>query len=107
MGISMQLAKLAIAFGSVVLLAGCFPQSPTATTGSMNQTAQYNLLYGSAEPVHIRRTVSNLGLAVTSKEGTEIKQSADTSAVVFSDQWWNREKEAENKLSQSAKICRC
>ncbi len=83
-----------------------------------------NLLYGSAEPVQTPRTAAStqprimdttsarpvhsaqLGRTATPRATDAPAESADKSDVVYSEQWYQREKEAETRLNASTKICR-
>ncbi len=85
------------------------------------------LLYGSAEPVHVPRTAASarapimdaapaatptvhsaqLGRTATPRATDVPAQAANESSdVIYSEQWYQREKEAQTRLNASTQICR-
>jgi hypothetical protein len=118
----MRFITLGAALAGAVSLAGCLPltQSPLAVSSGPQESR--NLLYGNAEPVrapavsYARPSEIAAGTAapVRSAEVTTSRARRMTDAqpqsgdadVVYSEKWYERERAAEDKLTQTTKICR-
>jgi hypothetical protein len=114
-----------LSLASAFALGGCLPlsQGPSgvspAGSAMLTPTSPYNLMYGRALPSDERvrlatpRAPSTGRLLATTapippaKADARREVQSDANAVVFSDEWWKREKDTDTRLTQSTKICRC
>lgn len=105
-------------FAGAASLGGCYPlaQGPTNATAGLSPTSSYELMYGRAGPSQEARPAVSVSasrgiIAATAMKPTpsapEGVANAATDPVVFSDEWWKRENEADTKISRATKICRC
>jgi len=121
----MRFVTLAACLAAAVSIAACTPLTygpMEATPASHGSTGR--LLYGSAEPVRTPtlsysrpRDVAvaapepvrsaDLGSSRQTRQVNDAgAQSGDGADVVYSEKWYEREKETENRLTSTTKICR-
>ncbi|MGZ3410519.1 MAG: hypothetical protein ACXWKC_13905 [Xanthobacteraceae bacterium] len=115
-----------LSLAGAIALGGCLPlsQGPSGMSPSgsamLTPTSQYDLMYGRATPSDEPRRLATprapstgrlLATTVPIPSGNadargEVQSDANA-AIALSDEWWKREKDADTRLRQSTKICRC
>lgn len=120
----MKTLTCAVALAATVSLGGCLqmaqpqlgsaPNSPMALSYATSQ----NLLYGKGTPVNVSRAMASsssthiargisAGAQAPASGTSDTMQSDADNTIVYSDEWWQREKNTELRLKRSTSICRC